>query len=214
MAQQKTKTRVCPGCGRVDVDSSRRLTSKHCSRACWARHAAGKHLRTGEELRCKNCGGLFYARGASVKRGAKYCSPECRVAHKAPRKRRCPECGDTFTPHNGEQRTCSHKCSKSGGRNPNWRGGHIPPRTPMPRSLRRLIYQRDSYTCQCCRERGGRLHIHHKFSWIDNEWGREDPGNCVVTCQSCHIRFHKQYGRGQNTESQWLEFCEQYKGMR
>jgi len=47
---------------------------------------------------------------------------------------------------------------------------------------------------------------HHLESWAANPDLREDPNNGVTILKSLHELFHKQYGHGNNTTSQFLEF--------
>lgn len=69
------------------------------------------------------------------------------------------------------------------------------------------VLKKDNYTCQCCNKKGGRLNAHHLdgYNWCVER--RIDVSNGIVLCKDCHIKFHKQYGYGNNTEkqfNQWL----------
>lgn len=72
-------------------------------------------------------------------------------------------------------------------------------------------YQRDNYTCQCCGQRGGKLNAHHKDGYHWCEERRLDDSNSVTLCENCHLEFHANYGRRNNTESQYIEFETDYK---
>lgn len=65
---------------------------------------------------------------------------------------------------------------------------------------------RDNYTCQCCGERGGKLHSHHKdgFHWCIEK--RYDIDNGIALCDICHKDFHDSYGRCNNTKEQFDEW--------
>lgn len=63
--------------------------------------------------------------------------------------------------------------------------------------------------CGCCGTKfykGLSKHAHHLNSWIDNPEQRYDPNNGVCICEECHNAFHSLYGRGQNTEEQYIQF--------
>jgi len=68
------------------------------------------------------------------------------------------------------------------------------------------VYKRDDYTCQCCGERSGDLNAHHldSYDWCKDK--RTDPDNGVTLCNSCHRKFHLEYGFGHNTKQQFDEF--------
>jgi hypothetical protein len=76
------------------------------------------------------------------------------------------------------------------------------------------VYKRDNYTCQKCNiKSSGNLNAHHLdgYDWCVEK--RIDINNGVTLCESCHFRFHNQYGRGKNTKQQfedWMigETCE------
>jgi len=77
---------------------------------------------------------------------------------------------------------------------------------------RKAVYERDDYTCQCCGKKSeGDIVAHHKdaYSWCKDR--RTDVDNGVTLCQRCHHAFHNKYGRGKNTERQFLEFISYYK---
>lgn len=70
-------------------------------------------------------------------------------------------------------------------------------------------FERANYTCQVCngiRSKDRELHAHHIDGWnwaIDK---RFDEENLVCLCHDCHESFHKTYGKGNNTKSQFEEF--------
>lgn len=80
---------------------------------------------------------------------------------------------------------------------------------------RTSVYERDSYTCQCCGQYSGAIYAHHKdgYHWCQNR--RLDVTNGVVLCESCHITgelaFHRLYGVGNNTEEQYNEWVRLYQ---
>ena len=40
---------------------------------------------------------------------------------------------------------------------------------------------------------------------------RYAQSNCVCLCLKCHMSFHTKYGRGLNTEEQFVTFVDDYK---
>ena len=92
----------------------------------------------------------------------------------------------------------------AGKNNPNWKGGTTKLRDRIRNSKkyrrwRKSVFERDNYTCQKCKKRGGKLCVHHKKSFADilakltknyfvimrnNElWNRE---NGETQCIKCH----------------------------
>jgi hypothetical protein len=71
---------------------------------------------------------------------------------------------------------------------------------------RMKILERDNYTCQKCNKRGGRLIAHHLEGWNRARDMRFIVSNGVTLCRKCHFLFHRIYGRGNNTKTQYKEF--------
>jgi len=79
---------------------------------------------------------------------------------------------------------------------------------------RKLIFERDAYTCVCCGyDKGGTLNAHHIMSYTAFEDYRTIDINGITLCKPCHIEFHGLYGYGGNTLSQLLEW-QQIKGFK
>ena len=73
--------------------------------------------------------------------------------------------------------------------------------------FRKKVYERDSYTCQCCGDnKGGNLNAHHIENYSDNEKKRTDINNGITLCDKCHKKFHKIYGNKNNNIIQLNEF--------
>lgn len=75
-------------------------------------------------------------------------------------------------------------------------------------SWRKAVRERDNYTCQCCGDnKGGNLNAHHinSYNWSLGE--RLNINNGITLCNNCHsygeFSFHKIYGFGNNTRSQF-----------
>lgn len=115
---------------------------------------------------------------------------------------------------NGKGCKKCHIESVSGKGNHNYN----PSLTDRDRELKRLVvgngyshwregvFSRDEYTCQICGQVGGHLNAHHKNGWDKFPDERLELMNGVTLCYQCHKRFHKQYGKGNNTVKQYREF--------
>lgn len=78
---------------------------------------------------------------------------------------------------------------------------------------RKSVYERDNYTCQCCKGKGGngkrfKIAAHHLYSHHDNRELRLQLENGITLCWTCHGEFHRLYGRGNNTLNQFAEYME------
>lgn len=72
---------------------------------------------------------------------------------------------------------------------------------------RKEVYERDEYTCQCCKkQKSGFLIAHHLDGFKENIELRTDINNGITLCDECHNDFHKVYGRGGNTRAQYIEY--------
>lgn len=68
------------------------------------------------------------------------------------------------------------------------------------------VYKLDNYTCRKCIQVGGKLNAHHIESYNNNRELRIEVSNGITLCKECHRDFHHQYGRGNNTRAQLIEF--------
>ena len=71
------------------------------------------------------------------------------------------------------------------------------------------IYQvkkQANFTCDICGQWGGDLHSHHLDAYKWNKERRLDITNGVCLCEHCHKEFHSIYGKGNNTEEDYLEY--------
>lgn len=71
---------------------------------------------------------------------------------------------------------------------------------PEYQQWRRSVFERDNYTCQCCKKKGITLNAHHKdgYHWCVER--RLDVDNGITLCDDCHKDFHRVYGVRNNTE--------------
>ena len=78
-----------------------------------------------------------------------------------------------------------------GANNPSWKGGVTPLRTkilgsPEYKSWRKQVFERDSYTCQECGQRGMVLQAHHIKRFAEYPELRFDTNNGQTLCIDCH----------------------------
>ena len=56
-------------------------------------------------------------------------------------------------------------------------------------NVKAFILDRDDYTCQHCKTKKGKLHVHH-IVWRSNS-GTNSPENLATLCEQCHDDLHK-----------------------
>lgn len=78
---------------------------------------------------------------------------------------------------------------------------------------RNQVYERDNYTCQCCKQRGRELNAHHLdgYNWCKEK--RIDVNNGITLCKKCHKKFHKKYGKKDNAKEQFEEFMKEMENI-
>jgi hypothetical protein len=160
-----------------------RFCSHDCSRAWKLAHRP--------VVTCGVCG-KQYSTHASTRNYRKHCSREC--SNKAATTRvaiNCLSCGKSFETFpsmlkRGWGKYCSHGCyGRAGAANPRWYGGKSfePYPTTFNIVFKRIIRERDNYTCAVCGKANSR-HVHH----IDYDKANTTVDNCVTTCSSCHSK--------------------------
>lgn len=93
----------------------------------------------------------------------------------------------------------------------NWKGGITPLNNKLRTSLeiklwRKSNMERDEFTCQKCKDIGGKLQVHHINNFADFPELRTSIENGITFCIKCHQEFHKKYGKKNNTREQLQEF--------
>lgn len=157
----------CPCCHKKFSVTPARKTKIYCSNKCRGKH---KSIMGRTKIPCAHCGQITEFINAQIKlRGGKYCSKKCLYA--------------------------SMSKDRTGKNNPNWTGGHEPItwRGPNWNRQRRIVRQRDDYTCQKCKQRftkkSRKLHVHHivPFRLFKDDYkSANQVGNLVCLCASCH----------------------------
>jgi len=98
-----------------------------------------------------------------------------------------------------------------GEKGSNWRGGVSSEDERIRKSIetglwRESVFARDNWTCQRCKERGGKLVAHHIQNFAQYPELRFAIDNGITFCKNCHRKFHKIYGYKDNTKEQIEEF--------
>lgn len=105
----------------------------------------------------------------------------------------------------------SQKGKHLGDKNSAWKGG-ITPLNKKERSRLeyriwvRSVFNRDEYTCQKYKVKGGKLVAHHINNFADYKDLRYIVNNGITLSEKAHKEFHKKYGRTNNTRQQLEEF--------
>jgi hypothetical protein len=115
----------------------------------------------------------------------------------------------------GKKRTDGFKIklseSRKGSNGSNWKGGVTLKYKTIRQSLefrtwRESVFDRDNYTCQKYKTRGGELHPHHIKNFAQYPELRFIISNGITFSKKAHDEFHKKYGRKNNTLEQVIEF--------
>lgn len=176
----------------------KRGVGRFCSKKCqniWQSKYRLKDLSPGwdggpEKVKCTWCGKVVEIKKSRIKAGKNnFCSTKCR----------------------GLWRSKNIKGKES----PGWKGGVTPVQRVLRNSDKYLlwrskVFKRDNYTCQKCKNIGGKLHAHHirKFSIILNDLAQNYPllsvidlaeqcrelwdiWNGITLCEKCHKKEHR-----------------------
>lgn len=105
----------------------------------------------------------------------------------------CIECGKEVA-RKITKRCMSCVGKHRGGENHyNWKGGITTKdrldRVKFQKTIQKLVFERDNYTCQMCGEQGVALQVDHIQPWAEYVDGRFDVNNCRTLCMGCHYRI-------------------------
>ena len=89
----------------------------------------------------------------------------------------------------------------------NWKGGIETENKKIRKGIefrlwREAVFARDSWICQKCKIKGGKLHPHHIQNFAQFLELRFAIDNGITFCQNCHQEFHKIYRKTNNTKEQ------------
>ena len=78
------------------------------------------------------------------------------------------------------------------------------------RRLRAETYKRDEFKCTLCGSNKG-IVAHHLDGFDNHPDKRFDIHNLTTLCNECHVKFHREFGYGNNTKEQFKEFKQNAK---
>ena len=173
---------------------------------------------------CKECGKLYYPREKehpSQFLRRKFCGIPCRMkalrgfslgrkAHNNNQQIRvCIWCGkkELVAPAFAKRPYCSRECMQAhyasglyrGKSHWNWQGGITEDKGraslyPGYKEWRRMVFTRDSFTCQMCGcDKSGTLVAHHIISRVKDPRLLLEESNGITLCNDCHKEVH--YGK-------------------
>lgn len=92
-----------------------------------------------------------------------------------------------------------------------WKGGvstknEIARHSVEFRIWRKSVFERDNYTCQKCKKKGGYLHPHHVQNFSEHIAIRFVIDNGITFCVQHHKEFHKLFGNKNNNLEQIKKF--------
>jgi len=71
---------------------------------------------------------------------------------------------------------------------------------------RKAVIKKYNSSCAICGEKLTSMYVHHLNGYTACPAERFDINNGVCLCESCHMKFHKAYGYGNNTKDQFIEW--------
>lgn len=215
------KERTCKICGKMFLvypSGIKRGQGKFCSKECqgiWhGKHFVGEKSNCWKggktERQCLICNKIFSVYPSGVNRGqGKFCSKKCQDISRTEKiVRQCLICGKEFSTKSslikiGQGKLCSKKCSGEwysrnfkGEKNHFWKGG-ITPKSAQMRNGRELrhwresVLARDNWTCQKCKQIGGKLTAHHIKPFDKFPELRFVIDNGLTLCEKCHKKTRK-----------------------
>ena len=173
---QKKIEKLCSGCSKkYYVHKCREMSSRYCSVDCYNKNRGSIKGRNHGNWNggkttvvCEVCGKNFFVYGKRINT-AKYCSRRCQGK--------------------------AYSIRYLGPNGPSWRGGRTPNNTKIRNSKKYLqwraaVFARDEWTCQECKQVGGKLHAHHVFSFAEFPEHRFLLWNGITLCEGCHSKVH------------------------
>jgi hypothetical protein len=71
---------------------------------------------------------------------------------------------------------------------------------------RSKVYDRDELCCRICGQKKRNMEAHHLNGWKAFPNERYDVNNGVTLCKECHKKFHRLYGKTNNTLKQFEDY--------
>jgi len=154
------------------------------------------------EINCENCGISFEKLPSNEKK--KFCSKRCHFEHISKNPLRYWKGKKlTFTPKSAFKKgNIPHNYIDGKSRDDDGKA-----RSSVElKAWRKLVFERDNYTCQKCGTRGGILNPHHILNFRDYKELRFDLNNGITLCETHHKEFHKIYSKKGNNRDQLDEY--------
>lgn len=172
--KNKDKVKLnCLTCNEIFYEPEcRKDIGKFCSEKCY-RISRRTGIKKTPNCKCDVCDSEFYkAKSVQLKHQFNYCSRDCMAKHYSESKR------------------------FSGENSPTWNGGKKTYYGDNWHSQRRVVRERDNYSCQKCGikedEYGMELSVHHiiPFTVFDDYLVANDSMNLTSLCEPCHRKIH------------------------
>lgn len=192
--------KTCEYCGKIFlVKPCKKETARFCSYSCRSKVISPKSAEHWKynggsiKFNCSVCGKETVRRRGITGGTYQYCSSKCSNIAKIKKIQiTCKNCNKEFfitqSHYKRGSRFCSHRCSSeylSGNNSHRWKGGERG-RKYYPKewnnTFKRMIRERDNYTCAVCKQDGKDVH-HINYVKMDTT-----PENCITLCKSCHAR--------------------------
>lgn len=191
--QYKSYNKKSKYCSHLCADISNRKDERWSRREYRSPRKKETKPRKINKIRVKKTYICIVCNKINVSRNAKYCK-SCRHT-KDKIKINCEICGKEKLCYKSRiAKFCSKKCQLSaytGLRNPNYIDGRTPENKKIRASQeyknwRRLVFERDKFTCQHCGQIGWELHADHIKPFSQYPDLRLDLSNGRTLCRSCH----------------------------
>ncbi len=209
----------CKKCGKSFKKWKCRIkeNGNYCSKECYQKDIVNI-LGKKEERKCLNCGKGFEIQPARKK---KHCSISCRQKYKwqdteyrkhmseVHKGQESPMSGKKHKPESIEKMRISSKGQTA------WNKGlgkatehqrHI--KSIEHKEWREAIFKRDDYTCQMCRQRGGKLNADHIKPYSIYKDLRYELSNGRTLCEDCHRKTDTYGGRAVRLKKQYFKNIE------
>jgi hypothetical protein len=195
----------CLFCEKI-FNSTSYKPNKFCSRICQNRSQAIEKKEKAELkkklswnfrwVKIKKLKKKYYCKcGSEIYRKSKSCK-QCKTKPKVEIK--CKVCLKIFAVNYSQRtkKTCSNECFKLSHKkefNPSWKGGITPENKKIRASeeykkWRISVFERDSYCCVFCGQKGGILHADHIKQFAFYKDLRLDINNGRTLCKECHSK--------------------------